>query len=49
MSASRLGKKDADRFIAQVRETMAAEEPDKDENQPGPAVRDAGHAVGEAD
>nr|HEV8011512.1 hypothetical protein [Bradyrhizobium sp.] len=49
MSASRLGKKDADRFIAQVRETMAAEEPDKDENQPGPAVRDAGHAVREAD
>jgi hypothetical protein len=25
-------KKDADRFIAQVRETMAAEEPDKDES-----------------
>jgi hypothetical protein len=30
MSASRFGKKDADRFIAQVRETMAAEELDKD-------------------
>jgi hypothetical protein len=49
MSALRLGKKDADRFIAQVRETMAAEEPDKDENQPGPAARPAAHAVREAD
>jgi hypothetical protein len=32
MSALRLGKKDADHLIAQVRETTATEELDKDES-----------------